>query len=107
MVHSRDGLAARDIELFFAPVLFLDEGLTPPSGHGFSIAVVCLQPRSVGKLTLRSSDPLEYPDIDPAFVTDPEDLRVLVKGVEQMRRVVASAPLRDIAERERALAMKT
>jgi hypothetical protein len=38
-------------------VLFLDEGLTPPDGHGFSIAAVCLQPRSVGKLTLRSSDP--------------------------------------------------
>jgi len=65
MVHSRDGLAARDIELFFAPVLFLDEGLTPPSGHGFSIAVVCLQPRSVGKLTLRSSIRSNIPTSTP------------------------------------------
>jgi choline dehydrogenase len=101
-VRSREGLPAPDLELLFAPVLYLDEGLTPPSGHGFSIASVCLQPRSVGKLTLRSADPLQHPDIDPAFLTDPDDLRVLVEGVKQMRRVVASAPLRDIAETERA-----
>jgi choline dehydrogenase len=82
-------------------VLYLDEGLTPPSGHGFSIAAVCLQPRSVGKLTLRSSDPLDHPDIDPAFATDPEDVRVLMEGVKQMRSVVASPPLSGIAERER------
>jgi len=102
MIRSREGLPAPDIELFFAPVLFLDEGLTPPSGHGFSIASVCLQPRSVGRLTLRSSDPLDHPEIDPAFATDPEDLRVLAEGVKQMRRVVASVPLSELAERERA-----
>jgi choline dehydrogenase len=101
-IRSREGLPAPDLELLFAPVLYLDEGLTPPSGHGFSIAAVCLQPRSVGKLTLRSANPLEQPDIDPAFVTDPEDLRVLAEGVKQMRRVVESSPLGEIAERERA-----
>jgi len=102
MVRSREGLRAPDLELLFAPVLYLDEGRTPPSGHGFSIAAVCLQPRSVGKLRLRSSDPLVHPDIDPAFATDPEDVRVLVEGVKQMRNVVGSRPLSDIAERERA-----
>jgi choline dehydrogenase len=102
MVRSREGLPAPDLELLFAPVLFLDQGLTPPSGHGFSIACVCLQPRSVGKVTLRSSDPREHPDIDPAFAADPEDVRVLAEGVEQARRVVGSPPLADIAEREMA-----
>ena len=101
-VCSREGLPAPDLELLFAPVLYLDEGLTPPDGHGFSIAAVSLQPRSVGKLTLRSANPLEHPDIDPAFVTDQEDIRVLAEGVKQMRRVVESAPLGEIAERERA-----
>jgi choline dehydrogenase len=99
---SRAGLTAPDLELIFAPVLYLEEGLTPPDAHGFSIAAVCLQPRSVGKLRLRSSDPLEHPDIDPAFAAEPEDLAVLTEGVKRMRRIVASAPLSDIAERERA-----
>lgn len=101
-VKSRPGLTAPDLELIFAPVLYLEEGLTPPDAHGFSIAAVCLQPRSAGKLTLRSADPLEHPDIDPAYLTEPQDLAVLSEGVKQMRRVAASAPLSDIAERERA-----
>ena len=102
MVTSREGLAAPDIELLFAPVLYLDEGLTEPDRHGFSTGIVALQPRSVGSLTLRSTDPLEPPEIDYALLSDPDDLRVLVEGVRQMRRVAATPPLMDIAEEERA-----
>ena len=101
-VTSREGLAAPDIELLFAPVLYLDEGLTEPDRHGFSVGIVALQPRSVGSLTLRSSDPLQPPDIDYALLSDPDDMRVLVEGVRQMRRVAATPPLLDIAEEERA-----
>lgn len=101
-LRSREDLSAPDLELIFAPVLYLKEGLEPPDAHGFSIAAVCLRPRSVGKLTLRSSDPLEQPNIDPAFMTDPEDVRVLVEGVRQMRRIAGTPPLMDIADTERA-----
>jgi len=101
-LRSRPELEAPDIELLFGPVLYLDEGLTPPDRHGFSIATVCLKPRSTGSLTLRSSDPLEAPAIDPAFLTDPEDLRVVAAGVERARRIAATGPLSEIAERERA-----
>jgi choline dehydrogenase len=101
-VASREGLDAPDIELLFAPVLYLDEGLTEPDRHGFSVGVVALQPRSVGSLTLRSNDPLEPPDIDYALLTDSDDLRVLMEGVRQTRRIAATPPLMDIAEEERA-----
>jgi choline dehydrogenase len=101
-MKSRSGITAPDLELIFAPVLYLGEGLTPPDTHGFSIASVCLKPRSVGRLTLRSADPLEHPNIDPAFLSDPEDVRVLGEGVAQARRIVSSAPLSEIAEKERA-----
>jgi choline dehydrogenase len=100
-ITSRDGLDAPDIELLFAPVLYLDEGLTEPDRHGFSVGIVALQPRSVGRLTLRSTDPLEPPDIDYALLSDPDDLRVLVEGVRQMRRIAATPPLSDIVEEER------
>jgi choline dehydrogenase len=100
-VASREGLGAPDIELLFAPVLYLDEGLTEPDRHGFSVGVVALQPRSVGSLTLRSTDPLEPPDIDYALLEDSDDLRVLMEGVRQTRRIAATPPLMDIAEEER------
>jgi choline dehydrogenase len=76
-IKSRPDLPAPDLELIFAPVLYLNEGLSEPDAHGFSLASVCLQPRSAGRLTLRSADPLEPPHIDPAFLSDPEDMRVL------------------------------
>jgi choline dehydrogenase-like flavoprotein len=101
-VASREGLDAPDIELIFAPVLYLDEGLTEPDRHGFSVGVVALQPQSVGSVTLRSTDPLAPPDIDYALLSDPDDLRVLAEGVRQARRVAATPPLMDIAEEERA-----
>jgi choline dehydrogenase len=101
-VTSREDLDAPDIELLFAPVLYLDEGLTEPDRHGFSTGIVALQPRSVGSLTLRSNDPLAPPDIDYALLKDPDDMRVLVEGVRLMRRVAATPPLLDIAEEERA-----
>ena len=101
-LRSREDLTAPDLELIFAPVLYLKEGLEPPDAHGFTIAAVCLRPQSVGRLTLRSADPLEQPDIDPAFMTSPEDVRVLEEGVRQMRRIVGTPPLMDVAELERA-----
>jgi choline dehydrogenase len=101
-VMSREGLTAPDIELLFAPVLYLDEGLTEPDRHGFSTGIVALQPRSVGSITLRSSDPLQPPEIDFALLKDPDDMRVLAEGVRQMRRVAATPPLLDIAEQERS-----
>jgi choline dehydrogenase len=102
LVTSREGLAAPDLELLFAPVLYLDEGLTEPDRHGFSVGIVCLRPRSAGSLTLRSADPLDPPEIDYALLTDPEDMRVLVEGVRQMRAIAATSPLSDIVEEERA-----
>jgi len=99
--RSRDDLDAPDIELVFAPVLFLDEGLTDPDRHAVSGGVECLQPRCIGRVTLRSSDPLEPHDIDYALLSDPEDLRVIVEGVRQMRAIAATSPLREIIEEER------
>jgi choline dehydrogenase len=101
-IKSRPELDAPDLELIFAPVLYLDEGLSEPDAHGFSIASVCLQPRSVGRLTLRSADPMQPPDIDPAFLSDPEDLRVMAEGVRQAKQIAASAPLSEITDGERA-----
>jgi choline dehydrogenase len=100
-VRSRDDLEAPDIELMFAPVLYLDEGLTEPDRHGFSVGVIALHPRSVGSLTLRSSDPHDQPDIDYALLSDPDDMRVVVEGIRQMRQIAATPPLSEIIEEER------
>lgn len=94
-VRSRPGLAAPDLELLLAPVLFEEEGLKPPSEHGLTLAVVALTPRSAGTVRLRSADPRDPPAIDPRYLTDPEgeDLATLLRGLRLARRVLAQEPL--------------
>ena len=94
-VRSRPGLRGPDLELLLAPVLFQDEGLTQPTEHGFTLAVVLLEPRSTGTVLLRSSDPRVPPAIDPSYLTDPggEDEATLLRGLHLARRILKSEPL--------------
>ncbi len=94
--------SAPNLELIFAPVLYVEEGLEPPPAHGFGIAAVCLQPRSRGSVRLRSADPLDAPEIDPAFLRDDADVAVLVEGVKLSRRIAGGRPLARWFEGERA-----
>ncbi len=99
-VRSRPDLPAPDLELIFAPVLFEEEGLAPPRGHGFTVGAVLLQPRSSGTVSLRSADPFAAPAIDPRYLSDPDDLRTLLHGIELARRIVSLPPLADLAGAE-------
>lgn len=92
-LKSRSDLDGPDIELIFAPVPFLDHGATEPPGHGYTIGVILLQPRSRGTIRLASSDPFAPPLIDPGYLSDERDLETLVWGLRRAEEVVASDPL--------------
>ena len=85
---------APDVELIWAPVPFIDHGLTKPPGHGVTIGVVLLQPRSRGRVTLAGADPDEPPVIDPGYLTAPGDLAPLVAGLRTAERLLATEALR-------------
>lgn len=92
-VRSTPELSAPDLELVWGPVPYINHGITPPTVHGVTIAPVLLQPRSVGRLALRSRDPLEPPLIDPQYLSHPEDLEVLMAGVRRAREVFRAPAL--------------
>jgi len=100
-VRTDASLSAPDLELIFAPVLYVEEGLVPPPSHGFSIAAVGLQPRSRGSVRLSSPDPLDPPEIDPAFLQESADMEVLVEGVKLARTIADGRPLARWLEGER------
>lgn len=87
--------ARPDLEILFGPVVYANEGLTPPAFHGCSLAVILLTPQSRGRVTLASSRPDDAPRIDPAYLGDArgDDLRRLIEGVQVARRIAAEAPL--------------
>jgi choline dehydrogenase len=66
------------------------------------IATSVLQPRSVGRVTLRSADPADSPLIDHRALSDPDgaDLQTLAEGIQQARRIAEAPSLRDMGVRE-------
>lgn len=86
---------APDLELIFAPVLYQNEGLSPPAAHGFSLGAVLLTPESRGNVTLASADPTAAPVIDAGYLTDPggSDLARLIAGARRARRILGQTPI--------------
>ncbi len=79
-----------DLQFLFAPVFYIDHGFGNPKGHGFSIGPVLLSPKSRGRISLRSTDPVEAPFIDPRYLSDPADVSPLVEGVKLGRKVASA-----------------
>ncbi len=76
-------------------------GFSKPYEHGFGIHVCQLRPRSTGTISLASSNPLEPAKIDPNYLSDPEDARVLREGIKTARRMMRQPALDDFVDRER------
>jgi choline dehydrogenase len=66
------------------------------------ISASALQPRSVGRVTLRSADPADTPLIEHRPLSDPDgaDLRTLADGIRQARRVAEAPSLQAMGVRE-------
>jgi len=93
--RSDPTLPAPDLELVFAPGPYIDHLLKRPTWHGLAVGAAALQPRSRGRVTLASADPLAPPLLDPGYLSDPEghDLATLVCGVKLARRILEAPAL--------------
>jgi choline dehydrogenase len=94
-IRSRPSLAAPDIELLFAPVGMVGEGLVPPRPHAVTLAAILLRPRSTGRITLRSADQADPPIIDPGYLRDPDgaDYEALAEGLRMCMRIAEQPAL--------------
>lgn len=71
-----------DIQLHFMIGLLSNHHLLYRYMHGYSCHVCILHPKSRGRVYLDSFDTREAPLIDPNFLSHPEDLATLVRGVK-------------------------
>lgn len=91
-LKSDPGLATPDIQLHFCVAVVHNHGRTLRHLlHGYSLHACALRPRSRGRVSLASADPLAAPAIDPRYLSDPADLEVLKKGFK-MARAILDAP---------------
>ncbi|MGW6054625.1 GMC family oxidoreductase [Streptomyces sp. NPDC055189] len=97
-IKTRHELAAPDIELIYAPVPFVNHGLTPPTEHGVTIGVVLLQPESEGRITPKGPGVGSAPYIDPGYLTAEADVSTLVAGVRRAEELFAGRALAPYTE---------
>ncbi len=101
-VRSSGSEERPDLQLHFVIGKLVDHGRKTVFGHGYSCHVCLLRPRSRGSLTLASSDPAAAPVIDPAFLSDADDLARLVRGFKLMRGILRQPALAGHGGRELA-----
>ncbi|MFW6321666.1 MAG: GMC family oxidoreductase [Halohasta sp.] len=87
-----EGTERPDIQLHFGPSYSVNHGFDNPDGHGFWLGALCLRPESRGQITLRSADPFDDPAIDPQYLTEDEDLEILLAGLKLVREILEADP---------------
>lgn len=97
---SRDASNPADIQLMALTVPFLSPELGAAPPDSFSVVPALLRPRSCGTLRLASADPAIPPLIDPAYLTDEQDVDALVDAFEIAREVMAQPALGSWVDRE-------
>ncbi|MDA1311364.1 MAG: GMC family oxidoreductase N-terminal domain-containing protein [Proteobacteria bacterium] len=88
--RSREGLSSPDLQLLFTPASY-QQGVigTLEKEAGMTVAICAVRPSSRGTIMAASADPLERPLIRPNYLSDPDDMRVTLAGMEQTRRIFA------------------
>ena len=99
-LKTESHLERADIQLHFVISIVDDHARKLHMGHGFSCHVCVLRPKSRGSVGLTSADPMAPPRIDPQFLSDPQDLAVLMKGARKTRQLMQTAPLSGYIHKE-------
>ena len=93
--------APPNLQLHFSPIWLgndysydIYDIKTLPGTDGFTILPTLLQPKSRGFVTLRSKDPMAAPVVQPNFLSEKEDLDVLVKGFKVALRILEQTPFK-------------
>lgn len=99
-IRSQPSEPEVDLQLHFLPGKQVDHGRGSSWGHGYSCHVCVLQPQSRGTVRLGSADPLAAPVIDPQFLSHPDDVARLVRGVQRVREILRQPALAQLGGQE-------
>ena len=92
-----------DLQLHFVVGKLVDHGRKTTWGHGYSCHVCVLRPASRGSVQLASADPMAAPLIDPNYLAEDSDTRLLVKGFKILRNILGQKALAGYGGRELAV----
>ena len=95
-VRSPQAAQVPDLQIHVLPWSYPFPNQDSPARHkvdkrsALTIMPTLIYPKSRGTLRLASADPSAAPVIDPAYLTEPDDTRLLLDGMELIRATMAS-----------------
>lgn len=105
-LRSSPGIAQPDLQLYFSPLSYTRAPpgtrplMHPDPFPAFLLGVSNCRPKSRGEIRIRSMDPAQAPLIQPAYLSDPDDVQILLTGVKQIRRLASMPALAAIITQE-------
>ncbi|MDE2516225.1 MAG: GMC family oxidoreductase N-terminal domain-containing protein [Rhodospirillales bacterium] len=86
--------ASPDLQLLFTPASYDATKFGALEREaGMTVAICPVRPDSRGTILAKSADPAEKPDIQPNYLSDPNDGRVLLAGMRASRAIFAQKAL--------------
>jgi choline dehydrogenase-like flavoprotein len=94
--RTRPGLDAPDVQFHYAPVMFWDEGLTPPVDHAVTFGPVVVKPSSRGRVMLRAALADAKPRVLHNYLTTDEDRQSMIAGMRIALEIAEQPALKAI-----------
>ncbi len=99
--YDPDGGARPTIQLYCAPIVYLDRDVTDRKPtHGVTLTSCLLRPRARGTVRLRSADPTDMPLVDSRFFGHPDDARLTIRSMRFARDLLATPPVAALIDHE-------
>ena len=93
-VRSDEALETSDLQLTFMPASYKEGRQNQLDDQpGMTFAAWQQRPESKGHVRARSADPFAKPEIQPNFLADAHDRRVLLEGLKMCRRLMRAEPM--------------
>ena len=89
-----------NLQFHFIPAYLHDHGRRLSLGYGLTLHVCDLLPKSRGRISLASPDPMAPPRIAANYLSHPEDLPTLLSGLKIARRIARAPALRHYIRQE-------
>ena len=95
-VKSRPEEDYADLQISFRPMTFSYQRngvVTVDAEPGVGVSVNQLRPHTTGTVTLQSPDPAQSAVLTPNFLSNEDDIRAVISGIRQIRRIMATEPI--------------
>jgi choline dehydrogenase len=89
------------VKLYCVQIMYTDRDTKDiKPDHGVTLTPCIMNPKSRGEVTIKSSDPLDLPNINPNFLSNKDDIDTFVASLKLAREVINTKPLSDIIVEE-------